>query len=98
MNKSLLPLRYHSPGRRNAFRDVAPFRVTRGRMKGTYRLPSFHSVSDYRDSSFRNAPVCSIGKAMRNLPGIRKGEVFAALDDRFYAVGESTDWQCVWLR
>lgn len=93
-----LPLVRRTGGREMSFRDVAKCRVTRGAMKGTYRLPRHPRHSEFRDSSLGNAPVGSVGKALRDLPGAAKGAYFAALDSRFYSAGESGDWECVWLR
>jgi hypothetical protein len=67
-------------------------------MKGTYRLPSFPRAGDYRDSAKNEAPVWSVGRALRDLPGAPEGAYFAALDGRFYSAGKSKDWHCVWLR
>ena len=77
------------------YTDVAQWLVRRGPMKGFYKMPYRPRPTDYRAGEW---PIWSIGKALRDMPGVKAGEFFASVDGRFYSEGKSKDWKCVWLR
>ena len=90
-----LPSRRLRRGMRTSYKDVTSRLVTRGPMKGTYRLPGNPRPSDYRAGPDGMHIVWSIGRSLRDQPGAPKGAVFAALDGRFYM---NPDFECLWLR
>jgi hypothetical protein len=55
---------------------------------GLFKLNKFEEDADYRDK-LTDRPVWSIGKSKKT------GEIFAALDVRFY---ENSYYECLWLR
>ncbi len=81
--------------RRTQFVDIGPFYVSRGAMRGTYRLPRRPRIgADYRDAK-RGQPVRSAGRALTASTGVVAGRYYASADDRF-----TTDpaFECVWVR
>jgi len=80
---------------RTQFVDVGPFYVTRGSMRGTYRLSRKPRIgADYRDAK-RGQPVQSAGRALTTATGVVAGRYYAATDDRFT---ENPAFECVWVR